>query len=168
MIKSDDYKMNNIITIAELPADKYSFDDLKQISGLLRCGRRLEELDACKVLGKFKNLVMDTRLEEINSYLFNRATKLLITSNTDAPVGTEVTPTSGIIYTATQNLITGRTEGNPYYLSFAVMSDNANSEWGSLVFTDSSDLIINRVLTPGVTKVSSKVMFIELQSTITS
>lgn len=168
MIKSGNLNINNIITIAELPTNRYTFNDLKEIAKLLRSGRCLEDFESCKVLGKFRNLVMDTRLNEINNYLFNKATKLLVTSNTDTPVGTELTPTTGIIYTATANLITGRSEGNPYYLSFAIMSDNANGTWGSLVLTDSDNLIINRVLTPGVTKESSKVMFIELQSTVVS
>jgi len=164
----DNSKINNIITIAEFSANKYTFNDLKQISKLIHNGYCLNDFESCNILGKFKNLVMNTRLEEVNNYIFDNANKLLITNNTTNPVGDETTPTSGIIYTASCQLMTNRVRGNPYYLNWAIMSDNANGPWGSLVWTDSNNLIINRVLTPNVVKTSNKVMFVELQSTITS
>lgn len=153
-------KMNNYLTIVEL--------DHELPVALKGHPRLLEEVlknHQGKMLGVFKNLVMDTRLATQQNSLWNLATKFKITTQTSSPVGTESTPVSGIIFSGGSAEEFARITGNPYTLNYQIGASYANGTWGSLVFTDDSSVIINRVLTP-VTKTSGKVFFFEFKSTL--
>jgi hypothetical protein len=88
----------NLITISEFPLDHYSFEDLKGISKELHAGKSFTDYPGCKVLGTFKNLVMARWKDQYTVDLWNQATTLLITNQTSAPIPTETTPQTGVLY----------------------------------------------------------------------
>lgn len=162
---NDNLKIENIISIAEFPADKYSFDDLKKISKEIHSGKSLLDYTGCKIHGNFKNLVMARWKDEYNTELWNQATKLIITNQTSAPIPTETTPQTGIIHTITSDWETNRISGNPYYISYGITAKEADGQWGSLCWITQSGELINRVRTT-IRKDSGKILFLELKASI--
>lgn len=163
------FKTENTITIAEFPAKYYSFQDIKTISRVYNLSDKPESIKAnfkhCRLLGKFKNLVMAHWKDEYNIDLWNQAITLLITNQTSAPIPTETTPQTGIIHTITAEWETNRIVGNPYYISYGITAPEADGQWGSLCWVTESGELINRVRT-AIRKDSGKILFLELKASI--
>lgn len=158
----EENKFENYISVATYPTGKFSQDELRTMAELIADGVNFDTF-AWKVLGHYKNRVMDARKNTMLINLWDAATKLLVTNQTTSPLGNESTPTTGIIYTATSSQEMLRRVSNPYRICYQITDNSANGLWGSLVWTDSSDLIINRVRVP-IQKVAGKSVFIELRA----
>lgn len=150
----------NIITIAELPSDKYSVSDL---DGLI--SEDMPKIKDCKILGVFQNLIMDVWKNHMAIDLWDRAFKVLITNQTSAPVATETIPSSGIIHTITQEWETNRIRSNPYSIAYGITAKEADGQWGSLIWATEDNQMINRVRT-SIRKDSGKIVFLEIRATI--
>ncbi|MEW5971571.1 MAG: hypothetical protein AB1706_17105 [Pseudomonadota bacterium] len=162
MIIKEDSKFNNIISIATYPTGKFSLEEIKMMAELIADGADIKAFD-WKVLGSFKNRVMDAVKLSMLTTLWDSATKLLVTNQTTSPVGDETTPMTGIIYTATSNQEVLRRVANPYRICYQITDETANGLWGSLVWTTSADSQINRVRVP-IQKPIGKSVFIELRA----
>ncbi|MEW5970217.1 MAG: hypothetical protein AB1706_10145 [Pseudomonadota bacterium] len=119
------------------------------------------------IVGRYKNLVMDDIKEAACEYLWDQAVKMMITTQVNDPVGTESTPTTGIIYIATENQLLNKIQGNPYYLTWGIydIDDDGRSAdgfWGSLLLLKADDYRMNRVQVLA-TKPPDTEMFIEYE-----
>ena len=156
-------EIKNIITIAELPGNKYTLENLKAISNPINC-------PDCNILGRFENLVMDSWKLNYNNNLWDQATKLIITNETTAPSGNETYPSQDKIIFISDNqqpehYETNRKRGNPYYIAYGIVHSDADGQWGSLSWCTSDNQKINRVRTP-IRKDSNKIIFIELKASL--
>ena len=160
---NEELQLKNLVTIADFPADQVTFEDLKELS---RSGKSLSDYPGCNILGTFQNLVMARWKDQYTLDLWDQATKVLITNQTSAPIPTETTPTSGIIYTVTSDWETNRIRGNPYHIAYGITAPEADGQWGSLCWVTESGDLMNRVRTP-IRKDSGKILFLELKARIT-
>jgi hypothetical protein len=156
----DKIKIDNTISIASLPLSQYSLEDLRGIDF-----ETVEKLAGVEVLGSWKNLIMNTWKEQYNTDLWDRATRLLITNQYGAPTGEESLPTSGIIYEVGQEWETRRKAGNPYRIAYGLTAQEADGQWGSLIWATEQDEMINRVRV-STRKDPGKIIFLEIKASM--
>ena len=164
MLLKTENNFENIITIGSIPL-KSPYRNI--VHEQIKAGNAFANIKQLEIIGKYKNLVFDDIREEACKYIWDQAVKMMITTQTNDPTGSESTPTTGIVYIATSNQLLNRIAGNPYYLTWSIfdVDDQDRSPdgfWGSVLLLKSDGYRMNRVQVL-TTKAPENEYFIEYQ-----